>query len=134
MHLIVGSQVVEERICLVADVHTLFCEHNQRNAMFHDDYASLSNVDERVTAEYVLPDKTRDTPYSEYLHSGEWETTGATFHYHRGNSHPHVRTETDMDNPGPAKNGIVLGVDLGIENVAVTSTGVFWSTDELNHR
>jgi len=83
MHLIVGSQVVEERICLVTDVHTLFCEHNQRNAMFHDDYASLSNVDERVTAEYVLPDKTRDTPYSEYLHSGEWETTGATLHYHR---------------------------------------------------
>jgi hypothetical protein len=24
-------------------------------------------------------------------------------------------------------------VDLGVENIAVTSTGVFWPGDELNH-
>ncbi|PHQ40130.1 transposase [Halorubrum persicum] len=110
-----------------------FCEYNQRNATFHDDHAVLSTVDGRVTAEYVLPDKTRDTPHSKYLRSERWETTGATLHYRRGDFYLHVRTKADVDDPKPAENGTVLGVDLGIENIAVTSTGAFWSADELNH-
>ncbi|MGQ4557244.1 RNA-guided endonuclease TnpB family protein [Halobellus sp. GM3] len=110
-----------------------FCEYNQRNATFHDDHAVLSTVNGRVTAEYVLPDKTRDTPHSKYLCSERWETTGATLHYRRGDFYLHVRTKADVDDPKPAENGTVLGVDLGIENIAVTSTGAFWSADELNH-
>jgi IS605 OrfB family transposase len=110
-----------------------FCDYNQRNATFHDDHAALSTVNGRVTVEYVLPDKTRDTPHSEYLRSDGWETTGATLHYRRGDFYLHVRTKADVDDPKPAENGTVLGVDLGIENIAVTSTGVFWSSDELNH-
>jgi len=110
-----------------------FCEYNQRNVTFHDDHAVLSTVDGRVTAEYVLPDKTRDTPHSKYLRSERWETTGATLHYRRGDFYLHVRTKADVDDPKPAENGTVLGVDLGIENIAVTSTGAFWSADELNH-
>ena len=112
---------------------TPFVEYNQRNVTLYDDHASLSTVDGRVTAEYVLPDETRDTPHSEYLHSDEWEQTGATLHYRRGDFYLHVRTKADVDAPDPAVNGAVLGVDLGIENIAVTSTGVFWSADELNH-
>ncbi|PSQ09335.1 transposase [Halobacteriales archaeon QS_5_68_33] len=112
---------------------TPFVEYNQRNVTLYDDHASLSTVDGRVTAEYVLPDETRDTPHSEYLHSDEWEQTGATLHYRRGNFYLHVRTKADVDAPDPAVNGAVLGVDLGVENIAVTSTGVFWSADELNH-
>jgi IS605 OrfB family transposase len=38
-----------------------------------------------------------------------------------------------VDAPNRPENGTVPGVDLGIENIAVTSTGVFWSADELNH-
>jgi putative transposase len=110
-----------------------FCEYNQRNATFHDDHATLSTVDGRVTVEYVLPDKTRDTPHLEYLRSDGWETTGATLHYRRGEFYLHVRIKADVDDPKPAENGTVLGVDLGIENIAVTSTGAFWSADELNH-
>jgi len=112
---------------------TPFCEYNQRNATFHDDHASLSTVDGRVTAEYVLPDENRDTPHSKYLRSDEFEQTGATLHYRRGDFYLHVRTKADVDGPEPAENGTVLGVDLGVENIAVTSTGVFWSADELNH-
>ncbi|WP_256947012.1 RNA-guided endonuclease InsQ/TnpB family protein, partial [Halobacterium hubeiense] len=41
--------------------------------------------------------------------------------------------KADVDDPVPAENGTVLGVDLGVENIAVTSTGAFWSADELNH-
>jgi putative transposase len=112
---------------------TPFCEYNQRNATFHDDHASLSTVNGRVTAEYVLPEETHDTPHSAYLRSEEWETTGATLHYRGGDFYLHVRTKADVDGPEPPENGTVLGVDLGIENIAVTSTGVFWSADELTH-
>jgi len=110
-----------------------FVEYNQRNATFHDDHASLSTVDGRATVEYVLPDENRDTPHSEFLRSDEWEQTGATFHYRRGDFYLYVRTTADVDDPDPAENGAVLGVDLGVENFVVTSTGVFWSADELNH-
>ena len=112
---------------------TPFVEYNQRNATFHDDHATLSTVDGRVTVGFVLPDENRDTPHSEYLRSDEWEPTGATLHYSRGSFSLHVRTKADVDAPDPAVNGAVLGVDLGVENIAVTSTGVFWSADELNH-
>ena len=112
---------------------TPFVEYNHRNATFYDDHASLSTVDGRVTVEYVLPDETRDTPHSEYLRSDDWEQTGATLHYRRGDFYLHVRTKADVDAPEPAENGTVLGVDLGVENIAVTSTGVFWTADELNH-
>ncbi|MEF8853683.1 MAG: transposase [Haloarculaceae archaeon] len=112
---------------------TPFCEYNQRNATFHADHASLATVDGRVTVEYVLPDENRDTPHSKYLRSEQWETTDATLHYRRGEFYLHVRTKADVEDPDPAENGTVLGVDLGVENIAVTSTGVFWSADELNH-
>ena len=112
---------------------TPFMEYNQRNATFHDDHASLSTVDGRATVEYVLPDESRDTPHSEYLRSDKWEQTGATLHYYRGSFYLHVRTTADVDAPEPVENGTVLGVDLGVENIAVSSTGVFWTANELNH-
>jgi IS605 OrfB family transposase len=112
---------------------TPFVEYTQRNATLNDDHASLSTVKGRVTVGFVLPDKGRDTPHSEYLRSDEWEQTGATLHYRRGSFYLHVRTKADVDAPEPAENGTVLGVDLGVENIAVTSTGVFWTADELNH-
>jgi IS605 OrfB family transposase len=112
---------------------TPFCEYNHRNATFDDDHATLSTVDGRVTVEYQLPDETRDTPHSEYLTSEDYETTGATLHYREGSFFLHVRTKADVDVPDRPENGTVLGVDLGVENIAVTSTGMFWSADELNH-
>ena len=112
---------------------TPFVEYNQRNATLNDDHTSLSTVDGRVTVGYVLPDEDRDTPHSKYLRSDEWEPTGATLHYYRGSFYLHVRTKADVDAPDRPENGTVLGVDLGVENIAVTSTGVFWTADELNH-
>ena len=112
-----------------------FVEYNQRNATFYGDHATLSTVDGRVTAEYVLPDEPCDTPHSQYLFSDEYETTGATLHYreHSDEFYLHVRTTAAADDPDPPENGTVLGVDLGVENIAVTSTGEFWSGDELYH-
>ncbi|QZP38222.1 RNA-guided endonuclease InsQ/TnpB family protein [Halobaculum magnesiiphilum] len=109
------------------------CEYNQRNATFNDDHATLSTVDGRVTVNYVLPDELTGTPHAQYLRSDEWETTGATLHRRNGSYYLHVRTKADVDVPDLSENGTVLGVDLGVENIAVTSTGRFWSADEMNH-
>jgi IS605 OrfB family transposase len=110
-----------------------FCEYNQRNATFYDDHATLSTVDGRVTVEYVFPDETRDTPHSQYFLNDDYETTGATLHEREGEFYLHIRTTADVDAPDRPENGTVLGVDLGVENIAVASTGVFWTADELNH-
>ena len=32
------------------------------------------------------------------------------------------------------ENGTVLGVDLGVNDLAVTSTGSFWTDEEFDHR
>jgi IS605 OrfB family transposase len=112
---------------------TPFCEYNQRNATLNDEHATLATVDGRITAEYVLPDEHRDTPQSRYLLNDDYESTGATLHYRNGSFYLHVRTKADVDAPDLPENGTVLGVDLGVENIAVTSTGTFWSADELNH-
>jgi IS605 OrfB family transposase len=112
-----------------------FLEYDKRSATFHDDYTSLSTVGGRITAEYILPGEDRDTPHSQYLFSDEYEKTGATLHYREtaDEFYLHVRTKADVDVPEPPENGTVLGVDLGVENIAVTSTGVFWSGSELDH-
>jgi IS605 OrfB family transposase len=110
-----------------------FCDYNHRNATFNEDHATLSTVDGRATVGYDLPDEARDTPHSQYLTDENYETTGATLHYRSGSFFLHVRTKADVDVPDRPENGTVLGVDLGVENIAVTSTGTFWSADELNH-
>jgi len=112
---------------------TPFCEYNQRNATFNDDHATLATVNGRITAEYVFPDEHRDTPHSRYLLNDDYEATGATLHYRNGSFYLHVRTKADVDALDQPENGMVLGVDLGVENIAVTSTGTFWTADELNH-
>jgi Probable transposase. len=108
---------------------------DKRTATFHDDYVSLATTDDRIEADYVLPDTNNDTPHSEYLFSNKYETTGAELHSHGGDwvLHIHCKTEVESDTPEQAttENGTVLGVDLGVNNLAVTSTGTFWTGDEF---
>jgi IS605 OrfB family transposase len=111
--------------------------YDHRTATFHDEYVSLATVDGRIEADYVLPDKGRDTPHAEHLFSDEYETTGAELHYSDGNwmLHVHTKTEGEPDTPEEStpENGTVLGVDLGVNNLAVASTGTFWTGDEFDH-
>ena len=111
--------------------------YDHRTATFHDDYVSLATTDGRIEAEYVLPDEDRETPHADYFFSGEYETTGAELHYSNGNwmLHIHCKTEVESDTSEQAttENGTVLGVDLGVNNLAVTSTGTFWTGDEFDH-
>jgi IS605 OrfB family transposase len=111
--------------------------YDHRTATFHDEYVSLATVDGRIEAAYVLPDEESDTPHAEYVFSDEYETTGAELHYTNGNwmLHIHCKTEMESDTPkqAPSENGTVLGVDLGVNQLAVTSTGTFWTGDEFDH-
>lgn len=113
--------------------------YDKRSATFHDDYASLSTVNGRVEAEYVLPPE-GDNPHTQYLGNDEYEVTGATLQYRdtADTFYLHIgmkaEVESEIPNEGDAEHSTVLGVDLGIEQIAVTSTGMFWSGDYLNHR
>ena len=41
--------------------------------------------------------------------------------------------ESDTPEQATITHGTVLGVDLGVNNLAVTSTGTFWTGDEFDH-
>ncbi|SDG00592.1 RNA-guided endonuclease InsQ/TnpB family protein [Halorientalis regularis] len=111
--------------------------YDKRTATFHDDYVSLATTDGRIEAEYVLPDEDSDTPHSEYLFSDAYETTGAELHYRNGDWILHIRckneVESDTSSQTTTENGTVLGVDLGVNTLAVTSTGTFWTGGEFDH-
>jgi len=76
-----------------------------------------------------LPDENRETPHSEYLYNDDCEVTGGELHYRDGDFYLHVRTKADVEfetaDDSNDEHSTVLDVDLGIENVAVTSTGTF---------
>lgn len=111
--------------------------YDKRTATFHNNYVSLATTDGRVEADYVLPNEDSNTPHSEYLFSDEYETTGAELHYRDGDwvLHIHCKKEVESDSSEQAttENGAVLGVDLGVNNLAVTSTGTFWTGNEYDH-
>ncbi|SEO44149.1 transposase, IS605 OrfB family, central region [Halorientalis persicus] len=88
----------------------------------------------RVRCDLVLPED-EDGYQRQYL-DGEWEPTESTLHYRNGDWFLHLgfrkrRPETEGET---TENGTVLGVDLGVEQIAVTSTARFFSAGELNHR
>ena len=102
--------------------------------LFDDDTVSLSTTESRVRCPLALPDA--DDGYQrQYLDSDEWTVTESTLTARDGDYFLHIgfrrpKTETERNT---AENGTVLGVDLGIENLAVTSTASFFSGRELTH-
>jgi putative transposase len=111
-----------------------FADYDNRSATFHDDWASLATPDGRVEVEYVLPPNTADTPFGKYVENDDYEVNSATLHHRNNSFFLHLRAKTDVDDAEPPEHPTVLGVDLGIENLAVTSTARFWSGSLLNHR
>lgn len=111
--------------------------YDKRCATFHDDYVSLATVHGRMEADYILPEEDRDTPHARYLFNTDYEVTGAELHHRSGEWFLHVRTkaevEADTSTKEDAGHRTVLGVDLGVNQLAVTSTGAFWSGDEFDH-
>ena len=106
--------------------------------LFEDDTVSLSTVEGRVRCQLVLPQD--DDGYQwQFLNDERWELTESTLTARDGTYYLHMgfrrfRTEQERKaDKETAENGTVLGVDLGVNNLAVTSTGWFVSGGELTH-
>ncbi len=127
--------------------------YDKRSATFNADHATLSTVNGRVKADYVLPpkDERDDTPFGRYYESDDWDASHATLQYdeHSEEFYLHVTVkqpdgdETEDNGRQAAshsdddpENGVVLGVDLNVDGAfAVTSAGKFiGSADYLTHK
>ena len=87
----------------------------------------------RVHADLCLPDDEDGYQY-EYVASDDWEYTESTLHYRDGDWYIHLGYRTPQDEAqATTENGTVLGVDLGVTQIAVTSTARFFHASELNH-
>jgi putative transposase len=102
--------------------------------LFDDDTVSLSTTERRVRCPLALPDS--DDGYQrQYLTSNKWSVTESTLTTRNGEYFLHIgfrRYKNDTER-NTAEDGTVLGVDFGIENLAVTSTASFFSGRELTH-
>ena len=100
-------------------------------SLFDDGTVSLGTVEGRVRGDLRLP--TDDDGYQQqFLDSEAWALTESTLTLRDGDVRLHLGFRRPL-NQEPAGNGAVLGVDLGVENVAVTSTARFFSGRELAH-
>jgi IS605 OrfB family transposase len=116
--------------------------YDKRAATFHDEFVSLSTVDGRIEADYVLPEDETNTPFDEYLTGDEWAFRTSTLHYdaftdefwfHIGFKRIKGDTDSTHTDADVPEHNTVLGIDLGVETLAVASTGTFWTGDELDH-
>lgn len=106
---------------------TVFPEKQKVSLTTHGDHA-------RVRADLVLP-TTEEGYQHQYLDSDAWEPTESTLHYRDGEWYLHLGFRTPkQDADETTENGTVLGVDLGVNEIAVTSTARFFSAGELNHK
>jgi putative transposase len=104
--------------------------------LFDNGTVSLTTTESRVRVDIVLPEDP-DGYQRQYLDADEWEPTESTLTARDGDFYLHIgfrryrnNTERRTDT---AEDGTVLGVDLGVENIVVTSTARFFSGGELTH-
>jgi putative transposase len=97
--------------------------YDKRAATFHDESVSLSTVDGRIEADYVLPEDETDTPFAEYLDGDEWAFRTSTLHYdvfadefwfHIGFKRLEDDTDSTQADAAVPEHNTVLGIDLGV--------------------
>jgi putative transposase len=112
-------------------------DHRTMTLFEADGEVSLTTIDGRIRCELVLP-KDDDGYQFQFLDSENWEITESTLKARDGGYFLHIGfrkpvPEVNDQSSSTAENRTVLGVDLGIENLAVTSTAHFESGTELLH-
>ena len=107
--------------------------YDKRCATFHDEYVSLATVDGRIEVEYVLPDEDHNTPHSRYLDNDDYEVTGAELHNKGGEWVLRLRTKAEVEPDTPEQATTGHSTVLGVNQLAVTSAGTFWSGHESDH-
>ncbi|SDJ42759.1 RNA-guided endonuclease InsQ/TnpB family protein [Natronorubrum texcoconense] len=106
--------------------------------LFSDGSVSLATLTERIRCDLALPDD--ETGYQrQYLEDNEWELTESTISKRDGDWYLHLGFRKPKPEPTTGRQDdtgdrTVLGVDLGIVNIATTSTAYFASGRELRHR
>lgn len=109
-----------------------FLDFNAKVITFKDEAATLATIDSRVRVEFVIPE-CEETPHHQYLLNPEFDPGRCTFLTRDDECYLDVRLKRSPVEPfNPDEPGI-LGVDLGMSNLAVTSTGRFWSGDRVIH-
>jgi len=110
--------------------------YDKRSGTFHRDHVSFSTVDGRVECDYILPDDS-EIPPTTYVSDEDFEFRMAHLQYRDGDWYLHAsmrKVEVEEESPeSRSKHRTILGVDLGVNNLAVASTGRFWSADEFNY-
>ncbi|WP_123620658.1 RNA-guided endonuclease TnpB family protein [Halorubrum sp. CSM-61] len=112
--------------------------YDKRSATFYRNEVSLSTVNGRVECEFELPADS-PTPYEQYVLSDEYEFRASTLQYDKATDefyfHITTRKYDDDESEGSADTGhqTVLGIDLGVNSLAVASTGTFWQGDDYDH-
>ena len=100
--------------------------------VFDDRTISLTTTGERVRCDLRLSDGDYQC---QYLDDERWEPAKSALHYRDGEFTVHLGFRTPKpDVEPPTAGATVLGVDVGVENLAVTSTARFFPAGELNHR
>jgi transposase len=107
-------------------------DYDARSATFYHNKVSLATVDGRVEPSFVLPADS-PTPYERYVLSENYEFRESTVRYDAVDDEFYIQlstrridgnAEVSVDAGHPDQT--VLGIDLGVNSLAVSSTGTFW--------
>ncbi len=116
-------------------------DYDTRSATFYRNKVSLATVESRVEPSFILPSDS-PTPYERYVLSEDYEFRESTLRYDAATDefYLHISTRrcgSDDDAEVPVDTGhpnqTVLGIDLGVNSLAVSSTGTFWQGDDYDH-
>ncbi|WP_162318190.1 RNA-guided endonuclease InsQ/TnpB family protein [Haloarcula limicola] len=99
--------------------------YDKRTLTIKDRSATLSTINGRVGVDYVLGDYQKS-----YLDDDDYEKRMGTLHYREDEDafYLHIVIKKEVEE---RDGDTVLGVDLNLKNVAVTSTGSFYDGGEL---
>ncbi len=100
--------------------------------LFEDWQVSLTTLESRAHCDLVLPADSDGFQYR-YLADDAWSLTESTLTYRDERFYLHLGFRRLRPEPETPEHETVLGVDLGIEQLAVTSTGRFFSGREFTH-
>ena len=134
-------------------------DYDKRSATFYRTKVSLATIEGRVEPSFILPADS-PTPYERYVLTEGYEFRESTLRYDAATdefylhistrridsvdqthcvSSAHQKTERSGDDGTevPADTGhpdqTVLGIDLGVNSLAVSSTGTFWQGNDYDH-
>jgi predicted transposase len=115
-------------------------DYDARSATVYRNEVSLATVEGRVEPSFVLPSDS-PTPYERYVLSEDYEFRESTLQYDAVTDEFYLNISTrridSTDAEDSADTGhpdqTVLGIDLGVNSLAVASTGTFWQGDDYDH-